>query len=134
MITIAYDLDGVLIPDCNDIPFLGGLEEFYTLAFYMRPLFIPQGEYSIITARSPTYKALTNKWVDKHLTNLPKTIFHNIQDITPEEYKADVINNEQIAVYVESDLSIVNYLKINTSANIIYFSEFIGSTINNISS
>lgn len=126
MIKIAYDLDGVLVPDCDVIPFLGGIEEFYNLSTYMRPLFQPIGEYSIITARLPQYKNFTQTWIDKYIQFTPIQVFHDIEyNMTPQKYKAKTIIENNIDVYVESDKEIVDYLKMNTTAKIIHFSEYI---------
>lgn len=128
MIKIAYDLDGVLIPDCDEFPNLGGLDQFYALTTYMRPIFYPQGEFAIITARPAEYRAVTMEWCNKYLWPKPSRLFHELTVETPGAYKAEVLNkNTDIQTYVESDEGIVKYLKCNvtTGCNIIHFSEFL---------
>lgn len=128
MSNIAFDLDGVLLPDCEEIPNLGGLDEFYALTHYMRPIFEPQGEYAIITARHAKYRPVTVAWCQTYLDPFPTQIFHECLDETPGAYKADILNkHDYIRTYVESDVGIVKYLRDNvkTGCLIVHFSEFI---------
>ncbi len=128
MSKIAFDLDGVLVPDCEEIPNLGGLDEFYALTHYMRPLFSPAGEYAIITARHAKYRAVTVGWCQTWLDPFPTQIFHECLNETAGAYKEHVLNNHPyIQTYVESDIGIVNYLRNNvkTGCKIIHFSEYI---------
>lgn len=124
MSNVAFDLDGVLIPDCDRFPNVGGLQEFYALTFYMRPLFKPNNEWSIITARPPAYRPVTMSWIDKHFENKPKRVWHEIVDQSPAEYKADIINQNGIEYYIESDIDIVKYLLDNTKAMVVHFDTF----------
>ena len=121
MSKIAFDLDGVFIPDCLTIPNVGGLTEFYALTYYMRPVFKPGGEWSIITARNAKYRAQTMAWIDEHFENKPVRVWHELVDQTPEQYKAEVINQNGIEFYIESDMNIVQYLMDNTQAQIAHF-------------
>lgn len=128
MSSIAFDLDGVLITDFDHIPNLGGLTEFYRMSVYCRPIFEPAGQYDIITARKPKYKQYTEQWIHCHLENKPDILFHDITHHTPEGYKAQVLNSHpEIRTYVESEPSIVEYLKVHvtTGCEIILFKEFI---------
>jgi hypothetical protein len=121
MSKIAFDLDGVFVPDCLNIPNVGGLTEFYALTYYMKPVFRPGGEWSIITARNAKYRAQTMAWVNDHFENKPVRVWHELIDQTPEEYKAEVINQNGIEFYIESDMNIVQYLMDNTQAQVIHF-------------
>jgi hypothetical protein len=121
---VAFDLDGVLVPDCDQMPQLGGLSEFYALAYHMRPLFKPEGQWSIITARNPKYRPQTMAWIDNHFSNKPTRVWHEIVDQNSEEYKADIINQNEITHYIESDPTIVQYLLANTKAKILHFDQF----------
>jgi hypothetical protein len=121
MSKIAFDLDGVFVPDCLNIPNVGGLTEFYALTYYMKPVFRPGGEWSIITARNAKYRAQTMAWVNDHFENKPVRVWHELIDQTPEEYKAEVINHNGIEFYIESDMNIVQYLMDNTQAQVIHF-------------
>ncbi len=129
---IAFDLDGVFISDCDQMPQIGGLTEFYALAYHMRPLFKPSGDWNIVTGRDPKYRAQTMSWIDNHFENKPKRVWHEIGDTqSPEEYKAEIINQNNIDFFVESDLKQVKYLKQNVSdrCTVIHFSDFISKQI-----
>lgn len=133
MSKIAYDLDGVFIPDCDKIPNLGGLSEFYDLTMNMRPIFTPDHEYDIITARQVKYKSVTIAWIKKYFTGLPTTVFHDCETETPEVYKLNVLNaNPDIRLYIESEPYIVDYLNTNvkTGCKTVLFKEFINKGIN----
>jgi len=128
VIKIAYDLDGVLVPDCDQIPFIKSLDDFYGLTMYMRPLFNPQGLFAIITARPAEHRSITWTWCNRHLADLPERLFHECLDETPGSYKAKILNeNPNIQTYVESDIGIVKYLKqnVSTGCDIIHFDEYI---------
>jgi hypothetical protein len=125
---IAFDLDGVLIPDFDQLPMIGGLDEFYHMSTYVRPIFAPQGDFSIITARPVEYKNITMQWCEKYLYPLPKEIHHERSSETGGAYKAGVLNkNKEIRIYVESDPDIVAYLKKNvtTGCEIVHFAYFL---------
>lgn len=125
---IAFDLDGVLVPDCDHIPNIASLDAFYSLTEYMRPLFYPEGEYAIITARPAEYRSSTWTWCNKYLYPLPTRLHHECTDETPGAYKARMLNSDaNIQTYVESDEGIVAYLKQNvtTGCKIIHFGEYI---------
>jgi hypothetical protein len=123
---VAYDLDGVFISDCDRFPKVGELAEFYALATYMQPLFKPEGEWAILTARFAEHRPVTMDWVNRHFVNKPSRVWHERTDAdqTPAEYKADVINKCNIKYYIESDAGIVDYLVKHTNATIIHFDTF----------
>ena len=121
---IAFDIDGVLVPDCDRFPNLGGLKEFYALTTCMRPLFKPRGEWYALTARSAEYRPYTMAWIRKYFTNAPIQLWHESDSTNPPEYKAEVINNNSITTYIESDKTIVEYLRKHTQADIIHFEDF----------
>lgn len=127
---IAFDLDGVLVPDCDHIPFVKSLDDFYGLTMYMKPLFSPQGSYAIITARPAEYRSITWTWCNRHLLDLPSRLYHECVDETPGAYKARILNsNTDIQTYVESDIGIVEYLRRNvtTGCEIIHFDDYIAN-------
>lgn len=124
MSKIAFDIDGVLVPDCDSFPNLGGLEAFYALTTCMRPLFKPNGEWYALTAREAQYRPYTVEWIRKYFTNRPIELWHESDSTNPPEYKAEVINKQGITKYIESDLGIVEYLRKHTQAEIIHFEEF----------
>jgi hypothetical protein len=126
---IAFDLDGVLVPDCDHIPRIASLDEFYALTEYMRPLFAPTGEYAIITARPAEYRSSTWTWCNKYLNPLPVRLFHErTHEGSAGQYKANILNtNTDIQVYVESDPGIVSYLQKNvtTGCEVIHFADYL---------
>jgi len=126
---IAFDLDGVFVPDCDQFPNIGGLTEFYALTYYMRPLFKPNFEWHIITGRHAKHRASTMSWIDKHFTNKPLRVWHESVNEPPQEYKAEVINQNQIDVFVESDIEQVEYLQAHTKARIIHFDSFLSTNL-----
>lgn len=123
----AFDLDGVFIPDCDRIPNLGDVENFYRLTQFMRPIFRPQGEWSIITARPKSFKSLTVAWVEKYFaSNPPTAIYHDAVLETPAEYKAKVLNENGFTFFVESERSIVDELRLlSPSCTIVHFDQYI---------
>ena len=130
MSKIAFDLDGVLVPDCEKIPNLGDIGEYLELATHMLPLFEPSGKYWIITARPKQYKKITSRWIKKHLKNPPSKLHHDGVDETPAKYKARILNaNPKIQTYVESDINIVLELlsTVNTGCKIIHYNTFVSS-------
>ena len=124
MSKIAFDIDGVLVPDCDKFPNIGGLEDFYAMTVSMRPLFRPMGEWYALTARDATYRPYTMAWLRKHFVNMPQQLWHESDGLTPAEYKAEVIINNGITKYIESDYDIVQHLRLHTQAEIIHFEEF----------
>ena len=130
---IAYDFDGVLVPDMDHIPFITDQESFYKLFMYMKPTFYPS-DYYIITARPAEYTYLTNEWCKHHLIEQPIDMLHSIElNQDPAVYKAQVLNNHpDINVYIESDNSIVQYLKhtVTTGCDIRLFNDHIAFNLN----
>lgn len=124
MSKIAFDIDGVLVPDCDKFPNLGGLDAFYALTTCMRPLFKPNGEWYALTARNAEYRPHTMEWINKYFTNKPLGLWQESDGMNPPEYKAEVINKHSITKYIESDPDIVAYLRVHTRAEIIHFEEF----------
>ena len=112
---MAFDLDGVLIPDCDDLPNVGGVDEFYEVAYAMRPMFQPPLGSALITGRHARYEHMTQSWMLRHLDPLPR-LFHSRQpDQAPQEYKLAVLNaNPSIRLYVESDLDQALFIDKNT--------------------
>lgn len=132
MSKIAYDLDGVLVPDCDILPGVGGLSEFYQLMEFVRPLFQPKLPYSIITARLATYRDSTERWISKYLDIAPDVLYHDITDNNAAEYKIKVLNDHpEIQVYIESDMQIVTMLNKNvtTGCKIYHFGDLVQTTI-----
>ena len=132
---IGYDLDGVLISDLNWPPSMQ-LEEFLKLRQDEPfPNFIPKGEYYIVTGRNYTDRPYTENWIKKNLVkNMPYKLFHGCHDFRKAaEYKASVINAQDIQVFIESDLNQVKYLTKNCpNCRVIHFGSFISETFFNL--
>jgi hypothetical protein len=134
MSKVAFDLDGVLVPDFDKIPNLGGLDEFYSMSTYIQPIFKPTGEYYILTARPAQYRPLTWEWCQKYLDPLPKILFHERSNETSGKYKSKILNeNTDISIYIESDPGIVSYLKKNVRSDceIVHFNDYLVKNIAN---
>lgn len=126
---IAYDFDGVFIPDCDEI-YIDGLDqtEFLSkVAYAMRPIFMPQQPYTVITSRHSDFTTLTMSWFLKHMgRNLPAAIYHSNANLAePWLYKAEVINQLRLPIYIESSWETVEQLRVLTAANIIWFPQFV---------
>ncbi len=133
MSKVAFDLDGVLVPDFDKIPNLGGLDEFYAMTTYINPIFIPNGDYYIITARPAQYRPITWAWCEKYLDPMPKQLFHERNQETSGKYKSTILNeNLDISFYIESDPGIVSYLKKNVRSDceIIHLSDYLSNHFN----
>jgi hypothetical protein len=125
---VAFDLDGVLVPDFDKIPDLGGLDEFYAMTTYIRPLFRPENEYYILTARPAEYRPITWSWCEKYLDPLPKRLFHERNNQTAGSYKSSILNqNTEIKLYVESDPGIVSFLikNVRSDCDILHFEDYL---------
>jgi len=134
---IAYDFDGVLIPDFENIPNLGGIKDFYEMTQFIKPNFHPKGDWSIITGRLGIHRKFTESYVDKHFKdNKPRAIHHE-RDIhtKPHEYKAKVLQDydAQIILYIESDPFTVEYLQSEVpSCSIYLFSDLVSTDISDL--
>lgn len=128
--TIAYDLDGVFL---SDFIIAGTVEDMVNQRLSLpRALFVPEGDYDIVTGRPIEDQHLTYAWVDRELSgNPPQTIFHGNTNITrPEEYKAWVINFKQYDVFIESDpLQATTLSSLCPNTNIILFPNLITKTL-----
>jgi hypothetical protein len=133
---IGFDLDGVIIPDCDNMPNVGNVGEFYELAaMNMQPLFQPGSESVIITARYQRYTPLTIAWVNRYINPLPRRVYHDRTTESAAGYKSTILNNDHtISVYVESDLEIVEALKrtVRTSCKIVHFSTWVAEQLSEL--
>lgn len=123
---IAFDLDGVLVPDYSHIPNLTH-RQFYEYTLYAKPLINPRSKFDIVTARSEEYRDITEKWISQ-LTTPPARIFMKAnKDESPADYKIRMCRTYGYEIFVESDPDIV--IKI-IAANIkgltvIYYDEYV---------
>jgi len=69
---IAYDLDGVLVSDVWSLD----LEYRIATRNFLKPVFVPQGEYAIITGRHVADARATMEWVALHLQRNPPVALH----------------------------------------------------------
>lgn len=121
---IAFDLDGVLVPDYSHIDGLNH-QQFYEYTLYAKPMFNPTGVFDIVTARSEKYRAITEKWL-KQLTTQPNRVFmKSNQDETPVAYKSRICYAQGYRVFVESDADIVANMAKTSGLEVIHFDEYI---------
>lgn len=110
MSKIAFDLDGVLVPDYHHIPNLT-MQEFYLQTLYAKPLFNPVGEFDIVTARSSEYRSVTEQWIEQ-LATRPKTIIMKTDtNETAAEFKYRICVEHGYTLYIESDPEIVEKMR-----------------------
>jgi uncharacterized HAD superfamily protein len=136
---IAFDLDGVLLPDYNFIPKLD-LLQFYEQTLHAKPLFHPQYVYDVVTARSEDHRELTEKWLTQ-MDIYPTNIFMNTENISPAEFKYKVIRANEYDMYVESDVQICKDIaamfeqdEVADPPHIIHFGIFVGSRLYEVAS
>jgi hypothetical protein len=100
---IAYDIDGVMLPDS-----CGGFEsrmDFLQIrASFFVPMFTPQTDFYLITGRPEEDLKYTKLWIDNYFKRKPLKLFHGNPELAkPGLYKASVINdNPEITTYIES--------------------------------
>lgn len=123
MSRIAYDLDGVFLPDYYYIPGLS-MRQFYEQTLFTKPLFNPTVDFDIITARDSEFIDITMQWLSK-LVKQPNRIYHdNKNHVEPWIYKAQVLKeHSEIEIYIESDIFICTKLvQMTTNVQILHFS------------
>ena len=99
---IAFDLDGVLIPDYNVIPNLTD-EEFFNQTLYTKPLINPLLPFDIVTARLEIHRDVTIKWLQQ-LQRMPINLYMRPSLVeTPAEFKFRMCVEQDYEIYVESD-------------------------------
>ena len=105
----AFDFDGVLVPDFDYVDIDQALFEQVWLA--TKPIFEPKHNWIIITGR--TNPSLVWSWCSRHLTNQPKMVYANINNIDPAEHKLQTLKKLAITNFVESELDQVGHLVAN---------------------
>jgi len=99
---IAFDLDGVIIPDYSMIPNLND-EEFFNQTLYAKPLINPLLPFDIVTARLEIRRDATIKWLQQ-LKRMPINLYMRPSlDETPAEFKFRMCVEQDYDIYVESD-------------------------------
>lgn len=131
---IGYDIDGILAPDIvfNESMF-GEVEEVRT--YWMKPLFIPEGEYVLITGRPACDAVNTMRWVDHFFRdNTPQSVYHdNVDPLKPELYKMKVLkDNPSIDIFIESDFETTQFLRrqLKNKCLIIHYATMVRQSIN----
>jgi hypothetical protein len=130
MTHIAYDFDGVFIPDFLHIHGKTMLE-FYQLTLHCKPIFIPTGPYSVITARDPKFRHILDGWLDT-FEQLPENVYHeNTNHAEPWLYKIKILSeNPQLTTYVESDPIVCDKIRKSLpNLSVIHFDSFISKSI-----
>lgn len=129
---IAFDLDGVLVPDFDHIPSITTEAEYYEeIQAYIIPLFEPKGKWYLLTGRSQDVAIYTRMWIDNNFNNPPVEILHGIEnDESPIQYKARMIEEHNITHYIESSKDIVEALRKQVNkCEVIHFSQYIANII-----
>ena len=121
---IAFDLDGVLVPDYSHIAGLNH-QQFYEYTLYAKPMFNPTGVFDIVTARSEKYRAITEKWIKQLTTQPNRLIMKADQDETPTAYKSRICWEQSYRVFIESDAEIVKNMAKLSVLEVIHFDEYI---------
>jgi hypothetical protein len=131
---IAFDMDGVLLPDYNIIPNLTQ-SDFYGETVYAKPLINPDYDFDVVTARDEKWRSITETWL-KQMSTYPKNVF--LKDTgsneSPAEYKFRIAQQEGYTVFVESDWAVcveMNQLieKNNSNLHVIHFDSWINSQL-----
>lgn len=127
---IAYDFDGVLITDYAHVPHISD-EEFFNLTSFSHPIFEPDGEYVVVTARTPKREPATRAVLEK-ISNQPVTVFFR-DDINqdPGLYKAEVLNTlPSVTVFVESSAEQAATIAQHWNGRVIHFGSLISNNLN----
>jgi hypothetical protein len=131
---VAFDLDGVFIPDMHfkqeDLD-----KMIYARTNFLKPLFsLIDFDYFIITGRPIEAKIETLTWLFESKLK-PKKVFHDCPNIKySSEYKIKVLNdNPQITLFIESDMHQVIQIreKINKCI-IVHFETFLVDSLKNL--
>lgn len=129
---VAFDLDGVLVPDCDPMPMIDGLDQFLVMTTYMQPMFKPAGDWYIITGRPKNFKHITEQWIQKHFDNPPKILFHDCDaKEEPWAYKTKTLNfnSDKIDLYVESCDKTTAKLQQHAKVPTVRFADWVNSNL-----
>lgn len=131
-IKIAFDMDGVFLPDYHHMPGFSE-QEFFFQTLFSKPMIDPYYDYVVITGRIERWRNVTERWFQQ-VTNPPKAIY--MRPNTDEKamvFKARILNAmPHITTYIESDWEICEYLKAYCSSQlkVLHFSSFTAEQIN----
>ena len=133
-VKIAFDLDGVLIPDYNQIPNTSD-HEFFMQTLYAKPLFNPDYDFDIVTARVEKWRAITETWL-RQLKKYPINVFLKETSLeeSPAEYKYRISKNQNYKIFIESDFVIVQEMKKlikndNLDIDVIHYDSWVSNNI-----
>lgn len=123
---IAFDIDGVFLSD-QDINAANIEDILRVRSNYLKPLFVPKGDYVLITGRPAQDKEDTQRWVNKFFDRKPLCVYHENTDMRKSaQYKAAVLNeNKNIHCFLESDRSQAEVIRSLTNTKIIVFEDLI---------
>jgi hypothetical protein len=131
---IAFDLDGVLVPDYNRIPDLSEAE-FFEQTLYAKPLFNPEGEFDVVTARLDYNRGVTEAWLAQLTTQPVQLLMRDSEDESPAAFKYRMIKQHGYTLYVESDPHICREIYEhsiadgNETLHVLHFDAFINHAI-----
>jgi hypothetical protein len=118
-------MDGVICPEfewMDDPDWTHEKVMLRTEAF--KPVFQPTGDYVIITGRKERPGTLF--WIYSKLSNKPKQVHINLDNIDPVKFKADILNaNPDITTFIESEMKQVEYLRANTRQTILHIDDLL---------
>jgi hypothetical protein len=132
---IAFDLDGVIIPDYSMIPNLND-EEFLAQTMYAKPLINPLLPFDVVTARPEAWRDATIKWLGQ-LTRMPENLHMRTSLAeTPAEFKFRISKLNGYDIYVESDARICSEMtdlcqKNNHKLVVIHFDTWVTHSLAN---
>jgi FMN phosphatase YigB (HAD superfamily) len=133
MSKIAFDLDGVLVPDYHHIPSLT-MQEFYEQTLYAKPLFSPVGAFDVVTARSAEYRDITEQWINQLAIRPQTLIMKTDANESAAEFKYRICIEQGYTLYIESDPEIVQQMRKlanyhGVDIGVVHFAGFIASSL-----
>jgi hypothetical protein len=136
-----FDLDGVFVPDLAFHK--ASIDEEETMLYvrhnHMHPIFVPTGEYGIITGRPIIDKPHTMKWIDEFFDNKPAALYHeNTNFNKASQYKVDVLTalydmGIEVDTFVESNEVQSKYISKHCPfIKVVWFEEFIRESLSRV--
>ena len=130
---LGFDFDGVIVSDTYFAPAERNAGVIHPVRDRMRPLFVPSGEYFILTSRFDVSREHTCAFINAHMSsNPPAFVCHERNPQERDfEYKVRCLSDLRargvvVDAYVESDLATVQRLKeALPGLNVVHFSVFV---------
>ena len=119
MVTIGYDLDGVLLTDFDFRGLENGkhgvsIPEMLIVRRRLKPLFQPKGKYAIITGRPKDAVEETESWVEEYLDVKPTYLYISggipLREEASAKYKARCIKEVGLHTFIESSAEIAELI------------------------